>query len=82
LQLKVGTAIVATPVVIIVGDSVYSGFDPGWARRSVMTATAEAGICTRQTNPLLLPRLVDTTGMSELEFRAWLGGSVEHIGRA
>ena len=64
--LEVGTAIVATPIVIIVGDSVYSGFDPAWARL--------AGICTPQTNPLLLPRLVDTTGMSELEFRAWLAG--------
>jgi peptidoglycan/xylan/chitin deacetylase (PgdA/CDA1 family) len=38
-------------------------------------ATCIPGLCTTQTNPLLLPRLVDTTGLSELEFRAWLDGT-------
>ena len=43
--------------------------------------TCVPGICTPQTNPLLLPRLVDTTGMSELEFRAWLAGTASLLPR-
>jgi len=45
-QLRIGRAIVAARVGFIVGDSMYlyySGFDPAWARYSVMTtAVAEA----------------------------------------
>jgi peptidoglycan/xylan/chitin deacetylase (PgdA/CDA1 family) len=37
--------------------------------------TCKSGLCTAQSNPLLLPRLVDTTGVSDLEFRAWLSGT-------
>lgn len=37
--------------------------------------TCLSGLCTARTHPLLLPRLVDTTGMSDLEFRAWLAGT-------
>lgn len=45
-QLKVGAEIVAARIAFVVADSVYlyySGFDPAWARYSVMTTTvAEA----------------------------------------
>lgn len=42
----------------------------------ILTATTcKAGLCTARTNPLLLPRLVDTMGLSDLEFRAWLAGT-------
>lgn len=45
-QLKVGAQIIATRIGFVVGDSLYlyySGFDPAWARYSVMTTTvAEA----------------------------------------
>ena len=45
-QLKIGAIIVAAQIGFIVGDSMYlyhSGFDPAWARYSVMTTTvAEA----------------------------------------
>jgi len=37
--------------------------------------TCLPGFCTRRTNPLLLPRLVDTMGLSDLEFGAWLSGT-------
>lgn len=36
--------------------------------------TCFPGLCTARTNPLLLPRLVDTMGLSDLEFRSWLTG--------
>ena len=39
--------------------------------------TCETGLCTARTNPFLLPRLVDTSGLSDLEFRAWLSGTAE-----
>jgi CelD/BcsL family acetyltransferase involved in cellulose biosynthesis len=41
-QLRIGSAIVASRIGFIVGDSLYlyySGFDPAWARYSVMTTT-------------------------------------------
>lgn len=41
-QLKIGTEIVASRVGFAIGDSIYlyySGFDPAWARYSVMTTT-------------------------------------------
>jgi peptidoglycan/xylan/chitin deacetylase (PgdA/CDA1 family) len=37
--------------------------------------TCLPGFCTSRTNPFLLPRLVDTGGMSEVEFRGWLAGT-------
>jgi hypothetical protein len=37
--------------------------------------TCQAGICAPDTNPMLLPRLVDTMRVSEPEFRAWLSGT-------
>ena len=39
--------------------------------------TCKPGLCTARTNPLLLPRLVDTPGLSDLEFHAWLDGSAD-----
>jgi len=38
-------------------------------------STCKAGLCMAQTNPLLLPRVVDMPGLSDLEFRAWLMGT-------
>jgi len=40
----------------------------------VSATTCDTGIATRQTNPLLLPRLVDTSGRSDLEFESWVNG--------
>jgi len=38
-------------------------------------ATCSRGLCTAHTHPLLLPRLLDQMGISDLEFRAWLAGT-------
>jgi CelD/BcsL family acetyltransferase involved in cellulose biosynthesis len=46
-QLKVGAQVVATRIGFVVGDSLYlyySGFDPAWARYSVMTTTVAEAI--------------------------------------
>ena len=49
---------------------------PGYLKDyGILSATTcQAGLCTPQTDPLMLPRLVDTMGVSDLEFRAWLEG--------
>jgi peptidoglycan/xylan/chitin deacetylase (PgdA/CDA1 family) len=44
------------------------------AEQIVSATTCETGLATRQDNPLLLPRLVDTIGRSDLEFESWANG--------
>jgi peptidoglycan/xylan/chitin deacetylase (PgdA/CDA1 family) len=36
--------------------------------------TCDVGFASRQSHPLLLPRLLDTQGLSDLEFEGWLTG--------
>jgi peptidoglycan/xylan/chitin deacetylase (PgdA/CDA1 family) len=36
--------------------------------------TCRPGLATRNDNPLLLPRIVDTCGLSTLEFESWIAG--------
>ncbi len=43
--------------------------------------TCVPGLCTAQTNPMLLPRLVDGMAFPELEFRAWLAGTADLVPR-
>jgi peptidoglycan/xylan/chitin deacetylase (PgdA/CDA1 family) len=48
-----------------------------WLRewRLASATTCDPGLVTRQTEPLQMPRLVDTSGKSEAEFVAWLSGA-------
>ena len=40
----------------------------------ISATTCDTGFAHSESNPLLLPRLVDTTGRSEIEFESWLTG--------
>jgi hypothetical protein len=44
--------------------------------------TCEAGLAVRETNPLMLPRLVDQNGFTRLEFESWLSGFGSLLPRA
>jgi len=47
-----------------------------WLReeRIVSATTCDAGMATRSSDPLLLPRFVDTQGRTQTEFESWLSG--------
>jgi peptidoglycan/xylan/chitin deacetylase (PgdA/CDA1 family) len=49
---------------------------PQWLREIgvVSACTTRAGMATRSGDPLLLPRLVDTSRLSTAEFAAWISG--------
>jgi peptidoglycan/xylan/chitin deacetylase (PgdA/CDA1 family) len=50
-------------------------FLPWLSESGVVTATTcNPGLASTRTNPLLLPRLVDTMNISEIEFASWLAG--------
>jgi len=50
-------------------------FLPWLAAEGVVSATTcDAGLASMHSNPLLLPRLVDTSARSNIEFEGWLSG--------
>jgi peptidoglycan/xylan/chitin deacetylase (PgdA/CDA1 family) len=57
-------------------------FFPWLHSRGVVTATTcETRLAAAATNPLRLPRLIDTMGMPDSEFRAWLTGAADLLPR-
>ncbi|HYJ86889.1 MAG TPA: polysaccharide deacetylase family protein [Pyrinomonadaceae bacterium] len=57
-------------------SGVYSqSFLPWLEEAGVVSATTcDVGFASRQSHPLLLPRLLDGSGLSEIEFEGWLTG--------
>lgn len=57
-------------------SGVYSqSFLPWLEEAGVVSATTcDVGFASRQSHPLLLPRLLDASGLSEIEFEGWLTG--------
>jgi CelD/BcsL family acetyltransferase involved in cellulose biosynthesis len=71
-QLRIGAAIVASRIAFVVGDSVYlyySGFDPAWARYSVMTTTVAEALKYAIASGLRSANLSLTAEQSKLRWR-------------
>jgi peptidoglycan/xylan/chitin deacetylase (PgdA/CDA1 family) len=50
-------------------------FLPWLSKEQVISATTcDTALASPKVNPLLLPRLVDTSGRSDLEFQSWVNG--------
>lgn len=57
-------------------------FLPWLQERGVLTATTcETAFASPESEPLLLPRLIDTMNLSPLEFQAWLDGTAHWMPR-
>jgi peptidoglycan/xylan/chitin deacetylase (PgdA/CDA1 family) len=48
-----------------------------WLKQSgvVSATTCDTGIASRDTDPLLLPRVIDTMNLSPIEFEGWISGA-------
>lgn len=71
-QLRIGTEIVASRIGFVLGDSIYlyfSGFDPAWARYSVMTTTVAEAFKYAIANGLKTVNLSLTGEQSKLRWR-------------
>lgn len=57
-------------------SGVYDEVFLPWLKESgvVSATTCDTGFASRQSNPLLLPRLLDVSGLSDIEFEGWLAG--------
>jgi len=47
----------------------------------ISATTCDTGFATSETNPLLLPRFVDTTGRTDDEFESWISGIGHFLSR-
>jgi hypothetical protein len=55
-------------------------FLPWLAEENVLSATTcDVGLADARSNPLLLPRMVETSSRTALEFEGWLTGAADFL---
>lgn len=60
----------------------HARFFPWLRELNVRSATTcERGLASRRTDPLLLPRLVDASTVTDVEFKGWLSGAASLLPR-
>ena len=64
------------PVHFCYPSGVYRSEFVGWLKKEnvVSATTCDAGLVDRNDNPYFVPRLVDTTSQSQLQFESWVSG--------
>lgn len=65
-----------TPEHFCYPSGVYDPLHLPWLREAGVRSatTCDVGLASRESDPLLLPRLLDSSSLSEVEFEGWLAG--------
>jgi len=75
-RMRIGQMTGRTPRHFCYPSGAYQPEFKAWLKAEdiVSATTCDTGIATHESNPMLLPRLVDTSGRSDLEFESWVNG--------
>jgi peptidoglycan/xylan/chitin deacetylase (PgdA/CDA1 family) len=73
---RLGALVASAPQHFCYPSGVYKPQFLRWLRQEqvVSASTCDAGLVTRRTEPLLMPRFIDNENRTALDFESWLSG--------